>query len=209
MSLMLIAFSLLGADGPTIRAEATRDLWISNVGSEADGNNGAAPRLKLKSHQEMSIIDIDPSPLKGRVVKRATLHVKSVGEPHLKRVTVGGLASEWVEGTGTSYEKQPGSSTHNHRRHPSEPWTADGGDFCDVMFGFRGTLWGSADASPPDKDGWQTVAVDPKVIAARVAGVSHGFVLYDDTGSEWRREGDRFIQTMMPNRFLFSRDQNR
>ena len=32
---------------------------------EADGNNGAAPRLKLKSIQEMSLVDIDPGPLVG------------------------------------------------------------------------------------------------------------------------------------------------
>ena len=37
----------------------TRDTWISAVSEEADGNNGSAPRLKLKSIQEMSLVDVD------------------------------------------------------------------------------------------------------------------------------------------------------
>jgi hypothetical protein len=39
-----------GADqsGSPVRLEVTRDNWISQVGQEADGNNGSAPRLKLK-----------------------------------------------------------------------------------------------------------------------------------------------------------------
>ena len=42
-----------------LRLDVTRDAWISDVGPEADGNNGGAPRLKLKSIQEMSLVDID------------------------------------------------------------------------------------------------------------------------------------------------------
>ena len=38
----------------TVRIDVTRDAWISEVGPEADGNNGGAPRLKLKSIQEMT-----------------------------------------------------------------------------------------------------------------------------------------------------------
>jgi len=39
----------------------SRDTWVSEVGQEADGNNGGAPRLKLKSIQEMTLIDVDPA----------------------------------------------------------------------------------------------------------------------------------------------------
>ena len=54
-------------DAP-VRLEVVRDTWVSEVGSEADGNNGGASRLKLKSIQEMSLIDVDPAPLRGRVI---------------------------------------------------------------------------------------------------------------------------------------------
>ena len=53
-----------GRDG-AVRLDVTRDTWVSEVGAEADGNNGGASRLKLKSIQEMSLIDVDPAPLRG------------------------------------------------------------------------------------------------------------------------------------------------
>ena len=51
--------------------------------------------------------------------------------------------------------------------------------------------------------------VDPRVIAARVAGISHGFLAFDDTGSEWTRKGETFKFRLFPNRFVYSREQNR
>ena len=50
--------------------------------------------------------------------------------------------------------------------------------------------------------------VDPRVVAARVAGISHGFLVFDDTGSEWTRDRETFTFRLFPNRFVFSRDQN-
>ena len=102
------------------------------MGEEADANLGGSPRLKLKSIQEMSLVDVDPAPLRGRVVRSATFHVRSTGEPRLKRVTVGTFGAEWSEGTSPSYAPQAGSSTHNHRRHPDVPWAYPGSDLCSV-----------------------------------------------------------------------------
>ena len=42
-----------------LRLDVTRDTWVSEVGREADGNNGGASRLKLKSIQEMTLVDVD------------------------------------------------------------------------------------------------------------------------------------------------------
>jgi len=197
-----------GGDGP-IRLPVTRDTWVSGVGPEADCNLGGAPKLKLKSYQEFTLIDVDPAPLKGRAVRGATLHVHSAGEPRLKRVTVGTIGAEWVEGTAPTYEPQAGSSTFRRRRHPDTPWAAGAGDICGVILGNGGTTWRMADASPPDRDGWQQIPVDPAVVAARVAGVSHGFLVFDDTGSEWARDGEKFTAFPFPNRFVHSRDSNR
>ncbi|QEH38610.1 hypothetical protein OJF2_72140 [Aquisphaera giovannonii] len=198
-----------GAKGRDIRLEATRDAWVSEVGREADGNNGAAPRLKLKSYQEMSLLDVDASPLSGRVIEAATLHLKHAGDPPLRRVTVGGIGAEWFEGTGSNYSTDPGGATFHRRRHPDLPWSVGGGDLCHVILGNGGTNWGNADATAPDADGWQEIEVRPAVVAARVAGLSHGFLLFDDTGSEFARKGDRFELRLLPNRFAFSKDQNR
>jgi hypothetical protein len=207
LTILVVAGS--SARGQEVRLSVTRDTWFSNVGSEADGNNGAAPRLKLKSNQEMSLVDIDPAPLRGRVVKSATLHLRSVGEPRLRRVTVGSFGADWFEGTASGYEPKAGSSTHNRRRHPDIPWTVPGSDLCSVILGQGGTTWRMADATPPDAQGWQQIAVDPVIIAARVAGISYGFFLFDDTGSEWTRQGEKFTPHHMPNRFVYSKDSNR
>src|SRR5690349_1423486 len=84
--------------GHETRVDVTRDTWFSSVGREADCNLGGAAALKLKSIQEMSLIDIDPAPLKGHVVRSATLHLKKRGDQVLRRVTVSSFASPWVEG---------------------------------------------------------------------------------------------------------------
>lgn len=196
-----------------IRLDATRDTWVSEVGREADGNNGAASRLKLKSIQEMTLLDIDVNAaraaLGGRTIRSATLHLRKAGDERLWRVTVSGVGAEWAEGKGTSYAVEPGGATFRRRRHPDLPWSIEGGDLCYVILGNGGTSWGMADASSPDRDGWQAVSVDPKVVAARLAGLSHGFLVFDDTGSEWTRRGESFDFRLFPNRFVFSRDQNR
>ncbi len=208
-AVVVAASSAPAADPAPVRLPVVRDTWFSNVGEEADANLGGSPRLKLKSIQEMALVDVDPAPLRGRTVRSATLHVRSTGEPRLKRVTVGTFGAEWVEGTSPSYAPQAGSSTHNHRRHPDVPWAEPGSDLCSVILGQGGTAWRMADASPPDVGGWQTVAVDPLIVAARVAGISEGFFLYDDTGTEWTRQGEKFSRDGFPNRFVSSKDSNR
>jgi Domain of unknown function (DUF4091) len=195
--------------GTAVRAEVTRDTWFSDVGPERDGNNGGSGQLKLKSIQEMSLIDIDPAPLKGHVITGATLHVHVSGPEILRRVTVGSFGAQWVEGTGSGYAQQAGSSTFNSREHPNIPWAYPGSNLNSVMLGQGGTLWRMADAFPPDAGRWQMVAIDPAIVAARVAGVSTGFLLFDDTGTEWTREGDRFKTGGFPNRFVHSKDSNR
>ncbi len=192
-----------------LRLEVARDTWVSEVGREADGNNGAAPRLKLKSIQEMTLLDVDAGPLRGRTIRSAALHLRLAGDQPLRRVTVSSVGAEWSEGTGSGYAIQPGGATFRHRRHPDLAWSIAGGDLCHVVLGNGGTIWRMADATPPDPEGWQRVPVDPHVVAARAAGLSHGFLVFDDTGSEWSRSGETFTLRLFPNRFVYSRDQNR
>lgn len=192
--------------GEAIRVPVTRDTWFSNVGNESDCNLGGSTRLKLKSNQEMSLLDIDATPLRGRIIHGATLHVHLAGDERLHRVTVGSFGADWVEGTSASYAPQKGSSTHNHRCHPDVPWTVPGSDLCSVMLGEGGTLWKMAEASPPDQRRRQRIAVDPSIVAARLAGISYGFLVFDDTGSEWTRQGEKFNFRHFPNRFLHSRE---
>ena len=189
-----------------IRLPVTRDTWVSNVGKEATCNLGGAPKLKVKSIQEMSLLDLDPSPLRGRVIEKAELRIRIAGKERLWRMTLSSIAAEWTEGTSPRYAEETGSSTHNARMHPDVPWAYPDSDLCSVILAQGNTVWGMADATPPDKKGWQKIAVAPKVIAARGAGLSRGFLLFDDTGSEWTRDGEKLTVRHFPNRFLHSRN---
>lgn len=57
---------------------------------------------------------------------------------------------------------------------------------------------------PPGSDGWQEVAVDPDVVAARIAGISRGFCLADEVGSEWGYRDGKFYFSYFPNRRIYS-----
>ncbi|MGL5096052.1 MAG: hypothetical protein ACRDD1_10705, partial [Planctomycetia bacterium] len=113
---------------------------------------------------------------------------------------------DWTEGESGSYEPQNGAVSFRRARHPDGFWSTPESDLASVVLGAGGSWWRSADAFPPDAAGRQRAAVEPAVVAARAAGLSYGLILYDDTGSEWRRDGDRFTVHQFPNRFLFSRN---
>jgi hypothetical protein len=202
----IISFASL-LQGQTQRVEITRDTWLSNYADEAKGSNGGSSRLKLKSIQEISIVDFDPEPFRGRTIKSAKLWLRSSGEPHVDRITISTITAEWFEGDSQSYAIKDGFSTFSHRVYPTERW-ADS-DVTAVSIGNGGSMWKSVQGTKPDADGWIQFDVPPSLIAARVAGVSYGLLLMDDTGSEWKREGENFEFRLFPNRFVFSRDSNR
>jgi hypothetical protein len=170
------------------------------VGAEREGNNGASPRIKLKGIQEFSLIDGDFSALKGRRIERAVLRLHQASEERLWRVTISTISVPWVEGIGTNYAKLPGAACF--LLPGAKP------DITAVILGNGGSLWRFADASGPDAGGWQSIPIDPAVIVARLDGRSHGFVLVDDVGNEWTRQGDSFRWRPFPNRFFHSKDQN-
>ena len=197
------------SEGTPLRCPIVRDTWVSNAAGEGDGNNGGAPRLKTKSVQEFAVVDIDPAPLKGRVITGATLHLHCVSSDIQRRLSVSTLASDWAEGTSSGYRVQKGAASFNWARQDEQRWAYPGSDITAVMMGMGNTLWRFAEASPPDKDGWQVVAVEPAVVAARLAGISWGFVVMDDVGSEYERNGEKFTYKQFPNRFVSSREDRR
>jgi hypothetical protein len=199
-ALLLAPLAAIRAESGPVIVTVTRDTWVSAVGTEREGNNGASPRLKFKGIQEFSLVDGDFSALKGRRIERAVLRLHKASEERLGRVTVSTVSAPWEEGTGLNYAKVPGAACF--RLPGVSP------DITAVILGNGGSMWRFADASDPDVNGWQSIPIDPAMIQAWLDGRSHGFALIDDVGNEWTRDGDAFQWRLFPNRFFYSKDQN-
>jgi hypothetical protein len=202
---VLSKFTWSPPPGEAVRVEITRDTRISSYPGEEELNFGQASQVKFKSNQEFSLFDFDPKPFQGKIVVGATLHLRAAGDERLYRTTVSSIASPWTEGTGGGSGPEPGASSFHWRSHPNVPWGGDG-DLTAVVFGANGSTWGMTEASPPDKDGWQVIPIDTAVIAARIAGLSEGLLVFDDVGSEWTKEGNDWKTRPFPNRMFFSRE---
>ena len=194
--------------GQRIKSAVTRDTWISCEGDEKVGNNGKSKRLKVKGRQEYILFDIDPSALKGKIITGALLHIRSATpvKAPLARLGISTLATRWVEGTSRRYRPQEGSSCFNQAEFKKRDWSYPGSTIMDVTFSRGHTIWKFADCSPPNELGWQTCAVDPDVVAARIAGLSHGFFGYDEVGNIWSLKKGKFNYIKYPNRFCYSRE---
>jgi hypothetical protein len=190
-----------------VRVDIARDTWLSNYPSEQSGSNGAAPRLKLKSIIELSIIDFQPEALKGKNIQQAKLMLKVEGDRPIERVTLSTLSADWIEGNGSGYQVVKGASTFTHRVYPTERWYDS--DVTAVSIGQGNTLYASVDAKPADAKGWVELDIPPEILLARVHGLSYGILLMDDTGSTWTRKGEEFKQEIFPNRFVASKDSNK
>ena len=110
--------------GSSVTLAVTRDTWFSNVGTEADGNNGGAPRLKLKSNQEMSLDRRRPRAAQGPGRPSAD------APPPARRASRGCCASRSAasgpsgsRGRRPATSPQAGSSTSQPPSHPDVPWT--------------------------------------------------------------------------------------
>lgn len=197
------------ADGAEpLRVDIVRDTAISSYPTETELSRGGSPKLKFKGVQEFSLLDIDCTPLKGRRVTRAELHLHGEGPEVLGRMTVSTIAEDWVEGSGTG-TKVPGASSFAWSRTGEKRWGTAEPDITGVINGVGGSLWSFADASPRDAGGWQVIPVAPEVVQARIDGRTFGFAVMDDVGSEYSREGNAFTYRPFLNRYVSSKDDKR
>ena len=206
--LSLAAASLALAAEP-VRIDISRDVWISSYPTEVEGNNGASPKLKFKGVQELALMDIDITALKGKRVTKAQLHLHGEGDAVLRRMTVSTVMSEWVEGDGTSYKKVPGASSFTWARNGEQRWGGNEPDITGVINGLGGSRWCFADPTPRDANRWQILPVDPALVQERLDGRCFGFAVMDDVGIEYTRDGSVFTNHGFINRYVSSKDDKR
>ena len=108
---LAFALNLAATAAEPVRIDISRDTWLSSYPTEVEGSNGASPKMKFKGVQELALMDIDATALKGKRVTKAQLHLHGEGAEILQRMTVSTISEEWTEGDGTSYKKVPGASS--------------------------------------------------------------------------------------------------
>jgi hypothetical protein len=201
------------SDGEAARAPVVlelpvrRDTVVSAAKNERNANLGGSRRLKTKGIVELTLFDVSVERLQGAILSDPVLHIRAASEDFQRRVTVSSIAAEWVEGRSDGYRPEPGAASFDWAEQGERRWAYPESDVTAVINGRGHTLWSFADPMPPDPRGWQKIALDPRVLAARVAGLSGGFALTDDVGSEYDRKDDEFLYHIFPNRFLYSREQ--
>ncbi|MHC4715818.1 MAG: hypothetical protein ACYS5V_02510, partial [Planctomycetota bacterium] len=189
VSLVLACVAAAGAE--TVTCKATRDVWLSAMGREADYNMGAARTIKLKIWQEFGMVDFDVSALKGKRISAAYIYVKPAGGhklglnagTDLRWLTVSTVSHDWVEGKSTRYAHDTAGhgATFNESSYQRANWGFAGAKAWDVILGNGNTV--RCDRWMDPVDGWLKAKIDPRMVRALVAGASHGLLLMDGSSS--------------------------
>ena len=187
----LLAAAAAHAPAETVTCKASRDVWLSAMGVEADYNMGAARTMKLKVWQEFALVDFDVSALKGKTITAAWVSVKPTGGcaggpnlgSFLKWLTVSTVSCDWVEGRSDRYGKDEAGrgATFNESSYKTSPWGWRGAKAWDVILGNGNTL--RSDQAMVVAGGRLKCKIDPRLVQALVARASHGLLLMDGSTS--------------------------
>jgi hypothetical protein len=186
----------------------TADTSISVFESERELAAGSAPRIKLKGLENLILLQPDVISLKGQVVERAEIRLKGTDERMMvHKVGVSTISASWSEGVGGYEPATAGDPTFLRAAHPERFWTTPGSTFLDVVFARGGTIWSQAVAEK-STDGWYRISVDPRLVEACVAGLSHGLALSDDSGQTMNIAKEVVPETNHGNNYFFAREQS-
>ena len=180
---------------------ATRDVWVSSHPDEDDASMGKTERLKLKVHDEVALLDFDVSGLRGRRIVAAELWMhnvpdrtaeekKRLGVPPdrpdcLRKIGISTISSPWVEGDQVAdYQPDPvgHGATYNQASYGERDWAYPGSKLWAVIMGNGNSLHWHAERQSQG-DGWWKVSVDPRLVGAMVAGLSHGLLVAEESGT--------------------------
>ncbi len=184
------------------------DTSISAFESERELAAGTAPRIKLKGLENLILLSVDTTALKGQVIERAELRLKGTDDQLMvRRVGVSTVASPWNEGSGAYEKAKAGDPTFLFAAHPDRPWTRAGSSLLDVVFARGGTLWSQAVVEKPVA-GWYRITIDPRLLEACAAGLSYGLALSDDNGQTMNIAKEIIPETNHGNNYFFAREQS-
>ena len=193
-----------GVLGEERKFVCSRDVWVSAVGSGDEGENerftsmSKTPTLKLKTIQEMAILDFDLSELKGKRVSGGWLYFNIQANPAevkraelpfprkhlLKRIGLSTVSTDWVEGAASgSYQvdKTGFGATFLEASYSKRPWAWPGSDLTDATFSNGNTLQCHGELEDLE-DMWARVKVPAPMIQSLIARDGFGWCIMDEIG---------------------------
>lgn len=178
-----------------VRCPATKDVWLSAAGEEADCSMGLTDRIKLKVLQELGLMAFDVSALRGRTIRAANLYLYPADSEQpvlipdrptpLRWVVVSTVSSHWQEGLqDQSYKTDPKGhgATFNEASYQVKPWCWPGSTVAFVTSGHLNSFY-SVGEIVPTGDGYWRVPVDVPVVEALVAGLGDGVSVIDGSST--------------------------
>ncbi|MCP4376017.1 MAG: hypothetical protein GY794_07570, partial [bacterium] len=167
------------ASARTAKLPVTADVGICAHPKEVTLNTGSNSRIRIKGNEHYYLFNFDTKAIKDCRITSATLHLK-LAKGRIRRAGVSTVPIAWQEGTAAG-EPQNGSSCFTHVEYPKKAWTPGGGTVMDATFNSSDMIWRTCSVST-GKDRWMTIKLDPKLVQAVAAGVSHGLILSSETG---------------------------
>lgn len=192
---------------------ATRDVWVSSHPDEANTSMGKTDRLKLKVHDEVALLDFDVSGLVGRRVAAAELWMHNVADTTaaekerlgvsssrpdcLRKIGISTVGSPWAEGSQSGvYEPDPvgHGATYNEASYGQRDWAYSGSKLYDVVMGNGHSLHWHTEREYQG-DGWWKVSLDPRLVSAMVAGLSHGLLVAEESSTAGWIAANNFVHS--------------
>ena len=161
---------------------------------------GKTPQLKLKGNQEVALLDFDVSCLRGKRILAAELWMHNVADAVeaekrrlgvdparpdcLRKIGLSTVGTPWEEGSQAEPYQPDGEGHGASYRQAStgrRDWAYPGSRLWDVIMGSGNSLHCHPERQYQG-DGWWRVSVEPRLIAAMVAGLSYGLLVEEESG---------------------------
>lgn len=151
-----------------IKLSVIKDNSIVLVDGEWSENAGQKARIRIKANQHIVAMAFDMTPVKGKLVKKATL-VCVQSEQQISGVTISTIATPWEENRSNGLTAGVAGI---------EDWGYPGARFPAVMGGNGHTLL--CHVSSVLRDGSYHWDVSPDMVHAMAIGVAHGIAIHED-----------------------------
>lgn len=196
------------ATAEEVRLPVTADTSIAADSRETRLNYGGDRRIKLKGIENFILLGFDTAPLAGKVVERATLHLRGTdARLMVRKVGLSTVATAWKEGASASdAEAKPGESCFLSPALGSGSWAGTGSDFLDAIWARGGTIHVQTYVTPA-ADRWYPIPLDGRLLEACASGLSSGLCVSDDNGQTKAGHKDVVPDTNFANNYFHAREQ--